>query len=76
VPSEPFEPYGIAAVELSEEKMVVLGQVARGVDMRALTIGMHMELISDVLYADDAREYLVWKWRPAAGAAPRGAGVP
>ncbi len=25
---DPFEPYGVAAVELTEEKMIVLGQVA------------------------------------------------
>ena len=28
--ADPFEPYMVAAVELAEEKMVVLGQVAAG----------------------------------------------
>ena len=32
VATEPFEPYAIAAVELETEKMVVMGQVAKGFD--------------------------------------------
>ena len=47
-----FEPYAIAAVELADEKMVVLGQVAAGVGIEALKD------------ADNA--YMVWNWRPAA----------
>ena len=66
VSPEPFEPYAIAAVELAEEKMVVLGQVAPGADVSALAVGMRMELVADTLYADDEHEYLVWKWKPAA----------
>src|SRR3954451_2302595 len=31
VPTDPFEPYTIAAVELRDEKMVVLGQMVAGV---------------------------------------------
>jgi uncharacterized OB-fold protein len=67
VASDPFQPYAIAAVELSEEKMVVLGQVVPGIPTSALQVGMRMELVADPLYADDEQEYLVWKWRPAAG---------
>ena len=26
-----------------------------------------MELVLDTLYEDDDNEYVVWKWRPAAG---------
>jgi len=63
---DPFEPYAIAAVELEDEKMVVLGQVADGVGVEALEAGMEMELVVDTLYEDDDHEYLVWKWRPAA----------
>ncbi len=62
---EPFRPYTIAAVELAEEKMVVLGQVVAGVETRALTVGMPMELVLDTLYEDDEHEYVIWKWRPA-----------
>ena len=63
---EPFEPYTIAAVELSEEKMVVLGQVAKGVEASELKAGMNVELVLETLYEDDDNEYLVWKWKPLA----------
>jgi uncharacterized OB-fold protein len=66
VVQEPFVPYAIAAVELEREKMVVLGQVARGSDVSDLRAGMEMELVLDTLYEDEDREYVVWKWRPAA----------
>jgi len=66
VSPDPFVPYGVAAVELAEEKMVVLGQVAAGVDPAALKVGTAMELVVETLYADDASEYLVWKWKPVA----------
>ena len=61
---EPFVPYTVAAVELAEEKMVVLGQLAAGVDPKSLKVGMNVELVIDTLYEDAASEYLVWKWKP------------
>jgi len=64
VAPDPFEPYAIAAVELAAERMVVLGQVVRGVGTERLRAGMEMELILDTLYSDDANDYVVWKWRP------------
>lgn len=64
VASEPFEPYAVAAVELPEERMVVLGQVARGVDPAALTVGGEVELVVETLSEDEDGEHLVWKWRP------------
>jgi len=67
VSPDPFQPYAIAAVELADEKMVVLGQVASGVPIDALAVGMKMDLVADALYSDDQHEYVVWKWRPAAG---------
>ncbi len=66
VAADPFEPYAVAAVELEDEKIVVLGQVVPGVGVDALRAGMEMELVLDTLYEDDQNEYLVWKWRPAA----------
>ncbi len=66
VAPEPFEPYAIAAVELAEEKMVVLGQVVPGVGVDELEAGMEMELVLDTLSEDDDHEYVVWKWRPVA----------
>ncbi|MCC6642266.1 MAG: OB-fold domain-containing protein [Deltaproteobacteria bacterium] len=66
VAKQPFEPYTIAAVELGAEKMVVLGQVASGVDASAFRVGQEMELVLDALFEDDTNEYVIWKWRPVA----------
>ena len=63
---DPFVPYAIAAVELADEKMVVLGQVANGIATDALQVGMRMKLVAEPLYSDDAKDYVVWKWAPAA----------
>jgi uncharacterized OB-fold protein len=57
----PFEPYVVAAVELPDEQMVVLGQVLG--TSEPLAVGTAVELVTDTLYEDDEREYLVWKWR-------------
>jgi uncharacterized OB-fold protein len=64
VAAEPFEPYSVAAVELPAERMVVLGQVADGVDPAALRVGDEVELTLGTLYEDDDHEYVVWKWMP------------
>jgi len=63
---DPFVPYTVAAVELPEERMVVLGQLAPGTDPATLEVGTEMELVLDTLYEDDENEYLVWKWKPIA----------
>jgi uncharacterized OB-fold protein len=60
---EPFRPYAIAAVELSEERIVILGQVPHGSESD-LALGASADLVVDTLYEDDEAEYLVWKWRP------------
>jgi uncharacterized OB-fold protein len=69
VAADPFSPYAIAAVELVEEKMVVLGQMVAGVEADQLEVGMEVELVVETLYEDDDHEYLVWKWRPVATSA-------
>jgi uncharacterized OB-fold protein len=65
VAGEPFEPYAIAAVELEREKMVVLGQVVRGVGVDRLAVGQEMELVVEPLFEEQGVQHLVWKWRPA-----------
>ena len=60
---EPFEPYGVAAVELADEQMVVLGQLAVGTDVANLALGHEMELIVEPLYETDDEVRTVWKWR-------------
>ena len=64
VSPDPFEPYAIAAVELAEEKMVVLGQLAGGASVDDLRVGQEVELVLETLYEDDDHAYLVWKWQP------------
>jgi uncharacterized OB-fold protein len=61
-PDGEFRPFGIAAVVLAEEKMVVLGQVAHGAEV---AVGDEVELVVDTLFTDeDGTEQLVWKWSP------------
>ncbi len=45
--------------------MVVLGQLAAGVDPGSIEVGQEMELVLGTLYEDDENEYMVWKWKPA-----------
>jgi uncharacterized OB-fold protein len=61
VASEPYQPFGIAAVELERERMTVLGQLATGVDLATLRAGQPMVLVVEPL--DDGK--LAWKWKPA-----------
>jgi len=63
-------PFALAAVELADEQMVVLGQVADGVAVTDLEVGQEVELIVEELYADDEHDYLVYKWKPVAASAP------
>ena len=64
VSPEPFEPYTVAAVVLTKERMVVLGQLADGVDPNDVEVGQEMQLVLGTLYEDDENEYVVWKWKP------------
>jgi uncharacterized OB-fold protein len=62
--SDPFEPFTLAAVELADEQLVVLGQVVDGVGVDDLSVGTEVELVLDTLFEDDEKETVVWKWRP------------
>ncbi len=62
--NDPYEPFCLAAVELAEQHIVVLGQVIAGVTADDLHVGMEMDLVIDTLYEDDEHEYLIWKWAP------------
>ena len=44
--------------------MVILGQLAEGVDPHTLSVGQEMQLVLGTLYEDDENEYVVWKWKP------------
>ncbi len=73
VAADPYVPFCIAAVELAEEKMVVMGQMVPEVTVDDLAVGTEVELVVDVLYEDDDHQYLVWKWRPVVGSGGSGA---
>ncbi len=69
VAAEPFVPFTIAAVELEQERMIVLGQVVAGVDVGELRVGMEMELVLEPIPVEnEPAGRLVWKWRPAGAA--------
>ncbi len=68
VAAEPFVPYAIAAVELAQEKMIVLGQVVEGIGVEVLKAGMAMELVLEEVPGQDGNK-VTWKWRPMEGAA-------
>ncbi len=75
VSSDPFVPYTIVAVELAAEQMVVLGQLAPGVDTATLAVGQEVELVVGTLYSDAEHDYTVWKWRPVDSAANVGSPI-
>ncbi len=66
VAPDPFQPYAIAAVELEEEHMVVLGQVVDGVGVDDLKVGMPVELVLETLHEDEEDTKVTWKWKPRA----------
>ena len=63
----PFVPFSIAAVELEAERMIVLGQVARGVGVEQLRVGMRVQIVLETLYVENQIERVVWKWAPVPG---------
>jgi uncharacterized OB-fold protein len=63
--ADPHEPFAIAAVELEAERLVVMGQVVRGVSVDDLRVGMPVELVLETLNVEDDTDVIVWKWRPS-----------
>lgn len=64
--SDPFEPFAVAAVQLAEEGIVVLGKVVEGTRAADLKVGMAMELTTMPLYVgDDGLERTVYAWKIA-----------
>lgn len=66
ISADPFVPFTIAAVELDQEQMVIVGQAIEGITCNDLKVGMAVELTIDTLYEDDESERLIWKWKPVA----------
>jgi len=70
-PTDPFQPFALAAVELPEG-LVVLGQVADGYGVADLTVGDEVELVIEILNTDETGERTMYRWRPT-GASQGGA---
>lgn len=64
--ADPFEPFAIAAVELADEGLIVLGKVIEGTLAADLEVGMAMETTTMPLFTDDdGVEHIVHAWRVA-----------
>jgi uncharacterized protein len=62
-----FEPFAVAAVQLADEGLIVLGKVVEGTLAADLKVGMEMELTTMPLYVDDdGIEHTVYAWRIAS----------
>jgi uncharacterized OB-fold protein len=63
---DPFVPFAVAAVELPDEGLIVVGKVVDGTLAADLKVGMQMELTTMPLYTDDdGVERIVYGWRIA-----------
>ena len=64
---DPFEPFAVAAVQLADEGLIVLGKVVEGTLAVDLKVGMEMELTTMPLFVDDdGVERVVYAWRIAS----------
>ena len=70
---DPFEPFAVAAVELADEGLIVLGKVVEGTLAADLKVGMEMELTTMPLYVDDDKvERIVHAWKIAGAPSKEG----
>jgi hypothetical protein len=60
---DPFEPFAVAAVQLADEGLIVLGKVVEGTLAADLRVGIEMELTTMPLFTDDdGVERIVYAW--------------
>jgi len=64
-PSDPYEPFVLAAVELDADGLIVLGQMVAGCTADTVEIGQPVELVIEPLFETDDTIQLVWRWRPS-----------
>lgn len=64
--ADPYVPFALAAVELADEQLVVLGQLADGVTVDDVNVGTEVELVVEPLYELDGAQHLIYRWRPVA----------
>jgi uncharacterized protein len=71
---DPFEPFAVAAVQLADEGLIVLGKVVDGTLAADLKVGMEMELAATPLFVDDdGVQRIVYAWRIADARSEEGA---
>ncbi|WP_419993083.1 Zn-ribbon domain-containing OB-fold protein [Streptomyces boninensis] len=64
-PDREWEPYALLAVELKDERIVVMGQAVPGVRTDDLEVGMPVEVVPGVLHEDAEQTWTTWHFRPA-----------
>lgn len=71
---DPFEPFAVAAVQLADEGLIILGKVVEGTLAVDLKVGMEMELTTMPLFVDDdGVERMTYAWRIADASTKEGA---
>ena len=63
-PSDPYQPFVLAAVELDADGLIVLGQMVAGCTAEDMHVGQPVELVVEPLLETDDAVQLVWRWRP------------
>jgi uncharacterized protein len=61
--SDPYQPFALAAVELADEGIVVLGQLAQGLTVDDVEVGTEVELVVEPLYELDGDTHLIYRWK-------------
>jgi len=61
--TDPYVPFALAAVELSDEHLIVLGQLADGTTVDDVKVGDTVELVVEPLYEIDGVEHLIYRWK-------------
>lgn len=68
--TEPYEPFGLVAVELEHEGIVVLGQLADGFGVDDVSVGSEVELVVEELYEEGDESIVTYRFRPERGSFP------
>jgi uncharacterized OB-fold protein len=64
--ADPYVPFTLAAVELADEQLVVLGQLAAGLTVDDIQVGTEVELVVEPAYEVDGETHLIYKWKPVS----------
>jgi uncharacterized OB-fold protein len=65
-PSDPYEPFVLAAVELDADGLIVLGQMVEGCTAADVAVGDRVALVVEPLLETEEAVQLVWRWKPGA----------